>query len=52
MCVALGVMHFTTRDHHHRARSFYLNSLADSAAARGVLATIEVLVGFLLLFTA
>jgi len=31
------MMHFTTRDHHHRARSFYLNSLADSSGARAAL---------------
>lgn len=52
LCVALGVMHFSTRDHHHRARSFYLNSLAGSETARGLMATIEVGVGFVLLFTA
>jgi len=51
-CVVLGMMHFTTRDHHHRARSFYLNSLADSSGARAALATVEVMVGFILLFTA
>jgi len=52
LCVVLGLVHFTTRDHHHRARSLYLNSLATSAAARGILAAIEVAVGFVLLFTA
>ena len=51
-CVVLGMMHFTTRDHHHRARSFYLNSLADSSGTRAALATVEVMVGFILLFTA
>jgi hypothetical protein len=45
-------MHFSTRDHHHRSRSFYVNWLSGSAAARAVLATIEVAVGFVLLFTA
>jgi hypothetical protein len=52
LCVALGVLHFSTRDHHHRARSFYLNSLAESATARGILAGVEVAVGFAFLFTA
>src|SRR5690349_15402923 len=52
LCVVLGVGHFTTRDHHHGARSFYLNSLAESSGARALLATVEVAVGFVLLFAA
>ena len=54
MCVALGCLHFSDRARSaHEVRSFYLGSLIPKTSrARGSIAVIEVVCGFVLLFTA
>ena len=52
VCVALGCLHFVDRGRTPHARSFYFGSVSSSHTLRAVLALIEVVVGFLLLFTA
>jgi hypothetical protein len=52
VCVALGCMHFVDRGRTPHARSFYFGSVSGSHSLRAVLAVIEVVCGFALLFTA
>jgi hypothetical protein len=52
ICVALGCAHFVDRGRTPHARSFYFGSITTSHRLRGVLALIEVVCGFALLFTA
>jgi len=52
VCVALGCMHFVDRGRTPHERSFYFGTVKTSHSMRGVLALIEVVCGFALLFTA
>jgi hypothetical protein len=52
VCVALGCLHFADRGRTPHERSFYIGSVKTSHTMRGVLAAIEVVCGFALLFTA
>ena len=52
ICIALGCMHFADRDRATHSRSFYVGGLKMSPRFRTGLAIIEVLCGFVLLFTA
>jgi hypothetical protein len=51
VCVALGCMHFVDRGRTPHTRSFYVGSVRTSHTLRAVLALIEVVCGFALLFT-
>jgi hypothetical protein len=51
VCVLLGCTHFVDRGRTPHARSFYFGSVTTSHTLRAVLALIEVLCGFVLLFT-
>ena len=52
ICIALGCMHFSDRGRARHSRSFYVGALTMSPAFRTGLAILEVLCGFVLLFTA
>lgn len=52
LCVVLGCLHFLDRGRPQQARSFYVGNLRTSPGTRAVIALIEVVVGFVLLFTA
>jgi len=51
-CIALGCLHFIDRGRTPHARSFYFGSVTSSHTFRAVLAVIELLCGFVPLFTA
>jgi hypothetical protein len=52
MCIFLGMIHFADRERPQQARRSYYLGYPGSVAGRGVLATLEVGVGFVLLFSA
>ena len=52
VCVLLGMVHFLDRDRPVEVRRHYFLFVPPTSLGRGALATGEVLVGFLLLFTA
>jgi hypothetical protein len=52
VCVALGCVHFLSRDRAPQTRSFYLGATTSSPLLRATLALIELGCGFALLFLA
>jgi len=52
MCILLGMIHFVDRERSNDARRVYYLGHPATVTGRAVLASLEVVVGFLLLFTA
>ena len=51
-CVALGCIHFVSRDRAPQTRSFYFGATTSSPVLRAALALVELGCGFALLFLA